>query len=346
MNQEKICKSCGRVYKSDVDFLINTSCWRVCVLGNLYFNCSCQSTLMMPQGKYPWYTPERTMSLEARGIFNDFKEKNELPRFKSVFLEFQAELSSPHFDVKQIELILHKDPIFAAKIVEFANFRSGMGKQNSIKKIDHAISSLGHSCLYGLAMSLSVKDFVPPAKSFQKSRFWLEPMLASKIGTLICGQLGLAHPDVVFLGSSLANIGKLVGAFFCPDEFDGISSLLASKPMTWRQAERELNAKSHIVLGEIGLAYWGLPEFVRDAIRNHHLEPRGFHRHSDVVHCAAINLSMQLALLSLGEGHRVEESVLSAAMGVLQIPAGDRAFWTKKGTDCLEDTKSFLEKIN
>ena len=347
MSLEKICNSCGKRYVNEVDFLIDTTCWRVCAMGNLYFNCSCSSTLMIPAGKYPWYSPERRMGLEARGIFNDFSKDRELPRIKSIFLEFQEEVSHQQVDVKKIEQILKKDPLFAAKIVEFANFRQGLNRNSVIKRIDHAIVSLGHSCLYGLAVSLAIKDFIPKAKRFSVSEFWLEPMLTSAIGTQLCLEIkDESLDDQLFLSAALCNIGKLVMAFFMPDDFDAILALLEEqKTHTWKQAEKIVGAKSHIIMGEIGLAFWGLPEFLRDPIRNHHVDASGFKRNGSVLVCSAVNYCLAAMHILLGQEYRLEQHVLASAIKELGQTRAQFDDFVAKNKKSVGATREFLKSL-
>ena len=68
----KKCKSCGREFRSERDFFENTSRWTICSQNNLWFDCSCESTLMLTKGKYPWYSPDKHMGIESSSVFNGF----------------------------------------------------------------------------------------------------------------------------------------------------------------------------------------------------------------------------------------------------------------------------------
>src|SRR6478609_2691095 len=83
----KTCNTCGRKYMSPEDFLHNTSRWRICESGHLWFNCLCNSTNMIIKGKYDWYDPTKQLSDSAQSIFNLIPNMKELPRIPSYVME-------------------------------------------------------------------------------------------------------------------------------------------------------------------------------------------------------------------------------------------------------------------
>lgn len=136
----KTCSLCKREYKNEEDFLENTSRWRVCKSGMLWFNCQCDSTLVIPKGKFDWYSPDKVLSSYAGKVFNKLiLLKTEIPMMPSAAMEAQSLLLDERSSMKELSLSIRKMPHLAIEIIKIAdNMRIGRNK----------IESLEHACVY------------------------------------------------------------------------------------------------------------------------------------------------------------------------------------------------------
>ncbi|NRA44808.1 MAG: hypothetical protein HRU09_07625 [Oligoflexales bacterium] len=89
MKTKKVCGNCKKEYVSSEDFLECTSNWRLSEDGRLWFNCDCGSTMCLPKGGYPWYSPSLKLSAEAKSIFNQIPKLETLPNIPSTIIEIQ-----------------------------------------------------------------------------------------------------------------------------------------------------------------------------------------------------------------------------------------------------------------
>src|SRR5262249_11770100 len=119
--EQKVCGSCHRVYKEEKDFLENTGQWRVCSSENLWFNCSCGSRLMLPKGKFPWYSPTMNMGQQAATIFNKLAETKNLPHIPSAVMELQQQLGDPSVEISHLAKVTKKDPLLATEVLRVAD---------------------------------------------------------------------------------------------------------------------------------------------------------------------------------------------------------------------------------
>jgi HD-like signal output (HDOD) protein len=272
----KTCESCHRVYTSEADFFANTCRWRICDQKNLWFNCSCGSTLIIKKGKFDWYNPGKTMSQAAAGVFNQLAGLQELPHVPTAVMEIQESLQAPDVDIPMLAKKVRNDPLLAAGLLETANnIKSSRdpGDRKKIDSIEHAIMYIGKAAFSDLVMTISLKSFVTSTKLFNADRFWKESFITADLAEFIAAKWGAtANRDEVYICAALCNIGKIVGAMTLPASIDKIEAMV-NNPKTlchWTQAEALLKTPSHTILGEIGGALWGLPKYVLEAISSHH----------------------------------------------------------------------------
>ena len=135
-------------------------------------------------------------------------------------------------------------------------------------------------------------------------------------------------PDSAYLGASLANLGKIVGAIVCPDQIDRILNDCNNGKVksSWKQSEARHGFYSHEILGEIGAAMWGAPPEIIEAISCHH-EERGFDPLSDIV-----RVSNQLVHWVLLRPHRMNIELLYSSLNRLGIDEKEASAISEKLT--------------
>ena len=274
--EEKTCNYCNRVYRQAEDFYRDTSRWRVCDQKNLWFNCVCGSTLMLPRGKFAWYSPAKIMSPNAATVFNSLGDLSSLPHIPASVMEIQQMLQQADVEVSDLAKKVKTDPIIAANLLSLANNMKSNRDPHDRKKIEsleHAIVFVGKKTLSELVMAISLKMFDAKCKVFSPDRFWKESFLTGDIAEALATLIGSKFSkDELFISASLCNLGKFVTALCLPKIVDDIQAHVDNPKTlcTWRHAERVLKAPDHCILGEIGAVMWGLPTYVMDATSQHH----------------------------------------------------------------------------
>lgn len=274
--EPKTCTYCNRIYKIVEDFYRDTSRWRMCDQKNLWFNCTCGSTLMIPEGKFPWYSPARSMSEQATSIFNSLSDLATLPHVSASVMEIQQLLQKDDVEVSALAKKIKTDPVSAANLLSLANNIKSNRDPHDRKKIEsleHAIMFVGKKTLSDLLMAISLKNFHSNCKIFNTEQFWKESFLVGDIAEALMGLVPYkGSKDELFISASLCNLGKFVAAICLPEKVDCIQTYVDNPKTlcTWREAEMSLDAPDHSILGEIGSILWGLPEYVADAAGHHH----------------------------------------------------------------------------
>lgn len=266
---DKKCNTCGRVFRSEQDYLTGTNRWRLCEAGNLWFNCQCNSTMMIIKGRFPWYAPDAKLSEDAKSLFNSLPQINELPHIPTSVMEMQLLIQEENTTSTQLAKVCKRDPLIASNIMKIANTL----KRNNFNKIDsleHAITYVGFESLADILLTASIASFEFPTQEFNSKDFWDRSYLCGQIAELIVRTYS-PHliADEAYLAGALCNVGKVIQAVISPQKTDAIA-LSCSKGSNWLQGEVKFGAPTHTILGEIAGSFWGLPEFVLSPIGNHH----------------------------------------------------------------------------
>lgn len=271
----KICETCKREYHSESDFLQDTHQWRLCSAENLWFNCSCGSTLMLPKGKFPWYSPSLFMTDEAQSVFNRIAKINNLPHIPAAVMNIQTLLQDDEVEVGELSKALKGDPFLAAEVLRVAeNIRNLRNRnQKPMNSLEHAITYIGKKAMADLVLAASIRSFKLPTRVFDEDSFWRQSFTTAALSEILASRfIPQIDKDKAYIAGCLANIGKVIAAICFSDKVDQVQSIVKDvrTMTTWETAENKVGLVSHCLLGEIGAAIWGLPQFVLQAARFHH----------------------------------------------------------------------------
>lgn len=316
MNAEQRCALCGKDYRAEKDFLSETKRWRLCSAGNLWFNCRCGSTLMVKKGKFPWYSPERSLSADAKSVFNSMTNLKDLPHVPAAVMALQRLTQDPKVTPKELASAVRKEPVIAAQVLQIAeNLRNTRNPANPpIKALDHAIVYIGVHAVSDLLLATALRIIVMPKSGFDTDGFWREAYLTGAIAEFIATRIQAPlNPDEVYLSASLCNVGKLVTAYCFPPLVTKIAHDITDPQVltTWRAAEASYNFPDHAILGEIAATFWGLPEYVTKAARHHH-DVIGADKTKPISLAEIAAVANQMMHWLLMQPHRMEADVLES----------------------------------
>lgn len=317
----KTCNNCGFKFKSDEDYLNHSNKWRQCTSGHLWFNCRCDSTLILRKGKYPWYKPELSMNVKGRSIFAKLNGKDSIPHLPTQILQIQQALSNPELTNTDLADKVIQEPMLASEVFNMANNKIS-SRAPKIDSMHHAIAFIGRKPISDMAFTAGLRAFRLKTKVFTKKVFWEESFQAASIASFLHKKFDFDLPrDHLYVATVLANIGKIIGSICMPDKTDqAYSRTKANKnSISWHQAEQELEIPPHTALADIGGALWGLPGFVIEAATKHHqIDPRT----NSVQLFEAVGLAIQLRHRWQKEPLRVDQSVLEGALRKINFQEG------------------------
>lgn len=311
-NYLKICKNCNKVYMKPEDFFNSTSRWRMDDNKNLYFNCSCNSTLVLKRGSYEWYSPEKYLSPKAFNYFCNLNLKDAIPQITETINTLQEVIKNPLNNVNDIVYLIKKEPILTSDVLKLANYKNNRRNDTEINSLEQACITIGRDDLNALVTLASLRIFSFNTKKYTNDIFWKESLLAGNIGEFVLKKMQFNQStDEIYLACALSNIGKILGAIFYPNSIDSIYDLCYQNKCDWNTAEDILNAPKHEVLGEIGAIFWNLPNFILYAAGNYNytIETSMVEKYQCLVDIAAF--SNQAMHWLLNQKYRINPDILN-----------------------------------
>ncbi|MFK7824559.1 MAG: HDOD domain-containing protein [Oligoflexales bacterium] len=269
-NYIKRCSLCANTFESADDILNKGNRIRICTYGNLWFNCSCDSTLFIPKGKFEWFSADKLMSGEAREIYKKYDLLEKIPKIQHSIMSLQEAIEDPDIDYVKIKEELELSPSIAILTLNMASNLNPQGEE--VIDLKHAISLLGRNTLSQLVLSASLVNIQLESKLYQIQDFWLEALASGSISRIIYKKFGFNYQDSsldkVYISGCFAQVGKLVGAICFPSKIDEIYNIISnpSTMTTWEKATDITNAPKMSHLGEIATVIWGLPNFVKNIV--------------------------------------------------------------------------------
>ncbi len=199
-----------------------------------------------------------------------------LPSIPGIYLKLIAALQSPDVSATELGKIIVQDIGMTAKVLQLVN-SAFFGLGRLITTPAEAVVYLGIDTVKALALTVSAFSQFSgkriPGFSIEKlqEHSMAVGFLARKIGKSL-GQSATAIDDA-FVSGMLHDIGKLVLASNCPEQYQEAVSLSLERHIPMREAERAVFGTSHDEVGGYLLWLWGLPDALTEIVACHHQLP-------------------------------------------------------------------------
>lgn len=196
---------------------------------------------------------------------------SELPPFSPILNRLIASLAHEDVSFAKISELIEKDTVLAGNILKLVN-SALYGFRGTINSVRHAVSLLGVNKLRNATLSMSVARMWKQVKTppgWSMASFNLHSAGVAILSDLLAQKLDVNYPEGAFAAGLFHDLGWLLVAMGCPDEFKQIS-LLCRQDQKWAaEYEVEVLGTSHADLAAEALASWNLPEPIQDAVRYH-----------------------------------------------------------------------------
>ncbi len=261
-------------------------------------------------------------------------QMRKLPSVPAVYSRLVKALQSPDAGREDIGRIMSDDFVMTAKLLQLVN-SPFFGLQRTVTSPGEAIGHLGMDRTRSLVLTGHVFSSYEEDKSsaFSLEQLWRHSMstanFARRITRYETGHDGTA--EAAFTAGLLHDVGKLLLAANCPQQYNRVCTYAREKRVSFGQAEREILGTTHAEIGACVFANWGLPASILEAIAFHHCPDR----HSSntftpltAVHAANV-IELQLGSQKLEpEPCRIDEEYL-ARLGLEKRAA----VWLKECAD-------------
>jgi len=228
--------------------------------------------------------------ISSPGVYraNALASLGQLPSFSPILKNLMAGLAGDDVSFSLIAKWIEKDTVLAANVLRMVN-SALYGRQSSISSIHHAISILGVIKVRNIVLSLSVSGMwtkLRTPKGFSIARFNLHSAATAVLADMLVQKLPSDYPEGGFVAGLLHDIGKLLIALSAPEQYLAIQQLSESSNRRLTECETELIGITHPELSALALEKWQLPEPIRRAVQDHHVDSLDTSRLSTAVQIA------------------------------------------------------------
>jgi HD-like signal output (HDOD) protein len=202
-------------------------------------------------------------------VYQRLRKSAPLPSPGSVALEIVRVVQDSKTTVRDIALLVERDPASAARILKYVNSPyAGVG--TSITSISHAVTMLGMQTVSLILLGFSLVDQARRGRceAFEYNTFWSESLARAVVARELAQVGSGVDPDEAFVCGLLCQIGRLAFATALPREYARLLPL-APPHDNAALAERERAAFeiSHCDLAAHMMTDWKLPRTLCEAVR-------------------------------------------------------------------------------
>ena len=230
-------------------------------------------------------TVQRTLdanhSLKSDVVRKLVSRMDRLPTIPALYSEMMEKLQSPEVSLEAVAAVVEKDPGLTAKLLQLVN-SAFFGLSRPLANSLEALTYLGLETVKSLVLSLHVFSQYEnlPCAGVSLNEVWHHSLRTAATARIIVHGQGLPTPkaDAAFVGGLLHDVGRLVLACNCLEEYAETCQLALRTATPLEDAETRVLACTHAEVGGFLLGLWGLPAPVVEAIAFHHT-PAASHDH-------------------------------------------------------------------
>ncbi len=284
-------------------------------------------------------------------ISDEIKQKLDnivnIPTLPQVLGKVTSMLQDPKISAREVAAIISQDQALVTRVLKIVN-SAFYGFPRQIKTIDHALVILGFNRLKAAILTASVLEMFKGeevVKTLDIAGFWEHSLATGIMAKSLARQIRLPDSEEFFIAGLLHDVGKLVLAFYAPEQYREVVEKQKAEDIFIREAEMSVLGFDHSVVGAWLFEKYNMPIDLVDVAGFHHNVTSYPGR--AVQKLAVVNLSDMLArMLNIGNGGdpfvpEVSDNIFSMLkMDVFAIEAV-----IKGGLAQLESAADFLNVI-
>lgn len=211
--------------------------------------------------------------MEKLTVISHIKEGENLLSLPQALAEILREVDNPDFNSENLAQIILKDPSLTGRILKLAN-SSFYRRFSGISNVHQAVQMLGAITVKCLALSSSVfnPDRIEEASGVRPETYFTNVLMVAAAAEQIAQECGSKRTEDAFVAGLLHDIGTMFFIHHYPEEYRKIAGGKVPQVANILEAEIKVIGIDHCTAGYHLARRWHLPDFIADAISNHHVD--------------------------------------------------------------------------
>ncbi len=195
----------------------------------------------------------------------------QIPTLPVISQQIMELLNNEDVAIKEIAVIIEKDPPLAIKVLKIAN-SPFYGIISNVTSINHALAILGLNEIKAILLAFSIHNFFQNSEfeGIDRRRFWKHSVVCSQIAKYLSQHFKESPDEALFLAALIHDMGKMVFDQFFHDDFVKIVRLVNDNGITFSKAEKRILGVTHSQVAAKLLQKWHFPRPVITQVYYHH----------------------------------------------------------------------------
>ncbi len=198
--------------------------------------------------------------------------KSDISTFRKMVMLLMAVINNPRSSVKDLKVIIEKDPSLSARLLRLANSAYyGFGRR--IDKIQDAIVGIGFNTVKELALSQKVGEIFQKKEilyGYSRTALWENSVAVGTCCNLIYLRELKKPGYIIYSVGLLHNLGIIIEDQFMQDKFQEALVRSQNEKCSLSEAEIGVIGFDHSKIGGALTSDWNFPEELSAAIAYHH----------------------------------------------------------------------------
>jgi putative nucleotidyltransferase with HDIG domain len=206
-------------------------------------------------------------------LANILNKVNQLDPIPMVIHKVLALAEDPDSSLKDLVTVVEHDPAITANLLKTVN-SAYMGLPVKADSISQAVAMLGLQQVVEMVLSQNLSGNLNRAQKgygLAKGELWFQSVSVAMVARILASQRDLMGLPAIYTAALLKDIGKVILHEYVAEKLESIQQLVATKGMSFVEAENEVLGMDHTSLGGIIAKEWQLSPHMVYMIENHHL---------------------------------------------------------------------------
>jgi len=192
-----------------------------------------------------------------------------IPPQPQIMVDLQMEQLMPDYDIARITALIRQDVGLSGSILKTVN-SAYFGLKNKITSVQQACRLLGADSVINIVNALSIRGELSDEDIVGLGRFWDSATDVAMVSATIAKQIGTQASDEAYTLGLFHNCGIPLLMKRFADYSDVMREAYANPEPRIIDAENRRLRTNHAVVGYFVAKSWNLPNYICEAIHDHH----------------------------------------------------------------------------